>query len=53
LGNKEVWAEHFCATCYLEFNEIVPHQEVRDCQRYRYKAPSYNQGPPPPGPGYN
>jgi hypothetical protein len=37
VGGREQLVEHICATCWLEFGEAVPHAEVKDCPRYRYR----------------
>jgi hypothetical protein len=35
VGSREQWVEHFCATCWLHFNEMSMHAESRGCPRYR------------------
>jgi hypothetical protein len=37
IGSREQWVEHFCATCWLNYNEVAMHAETTDCPRY--KAP--------------
>jgi hypothetical protein len=34
LGESEKWLEHFCATCYLDFEEFNLHAETSGCSRY-------------------